>query len=105
MREKCGRQAPAYIAGTITFDFFGNDEFRFRNRALKKICKSIRTNFNISVVPNTSEEGGTERGEIAFACVALDLQSARDLAGRILDAVERESPARVINDHWIAREI
>ena len=102
--NKISTKHPSFLAGTVTLNFWGNDEESYRDRTLKKLCSTIQSTLHISAVPAAGEPD-PELGVIVFAVAAQDVGSARKMAGKILNIIEKMSPARVTTDSWIAEEI
>ena len=99
MRKRRVQDAPVCIMGTVTFDFFNNDDEEFKVRQLVRLAKAVRKEFNISCLPfemNLMEN--PERGAIAFSFVATDLEQGRGVQNKFLEYLDRHAPARILGE-------
>ena len=90
---------PQAIYGVLTFNFWGNDEEKYRNRVLSKLCKLIRSKFNLSSTPFYPSDS-PEEGMILIALAITNIGSMDKLKENILEFVEEVAEARLINDSW-----
>lgn len=103
-RKKVSEPHPAFVAGRVVFEFWGNDDESLRNRTLRELAKSVHTKLNVSSSP-VFDSADPERGALVFAGAEISLEKARQLATRVMEFIENESSARVVHDSWIAEEL
>ena len=99
MRKRRVQDAPVCIAGTVSFEFFNNDDEEFKVRELMRLAKTIRKDFNVSCIPfemNMMEN--PERGALAFSLVAANLERARNVQNKVLEYLDRNAPARILGE-------
>ncbi len=101
---KANPSQPAFVAGNVTFEFWGNDDESHRNRVLRNLAKNAHAKMNVSVIP-ILDGSDLERGELVFAGASENLEKARSMAKSVMDFLEAESSARIVHDNWIAEEL
>ncbi len=99
MHKRRIQDAPVCITGTVTFEFFNNDNEEFKIRELVRLAKAIRKDMNISCVPfemNMMEN--PERGAVAFSFVAANLEQGRSVQNKVLEYLDKNAPARILGE-------
>jgi hypothetical protein len=99
VRKKRVEDKPVAISGTVTFEFFNNDDEDFKIRELVRLAKELRKEINVSAVPfemNAFEN--PERGAIAFSLVAANLEQGRAIQNKVLKFLDEHAPARIISE-------
>ena len=95
---------PEAVIGTLAFNFWGNDEEKYRNRILSKLSKMLRDKFNLSSIPFYPSDS-PEEGMLLIALVLHNKKDFKRITEKISQFVEANSEARLLNDSWSSYDI
>lgn len=105
-KKKIGADKPYFLFAKLVFEFFNNDDIDFKHNSIRRICKELRKDFNVSVTGiQDSYLDDPERGVLVLAIA----ESSEDLANKgkeqILTYLDSNMPARLISEEWAQEEV
>lgn len=99
-------ERPVSLYGKVVFEFFGNDDENFKKRALERLARDLRKEFNVSCI--AVEENyltNPERGTLALSAVASTMERGGNLKDSLLEYLDRHAPARILSESFAAEEL
>ena len=95
---------PTVISATVSFNFWENEDEKYRNKVLTKLCKILREKFKLSATP-FYPSNSLEEGIIIMALALSNEKDAKKVMEKVLNFIEDTAEARVLSDSWSKNDI